>query len=90
MREPLNQNGIFIKMNCHPALAPIDQRTIGADSISSQFVYLYKLPVVTIESKTLATAIKWSKGTVNQTGEVTLNSGGYEETRVVYVAHLSG
>ena len=53
-------------------------------------MYLYKLPVVKIEPKTLATAIKGSKGTVDKTCDVELNWGGFEETRMFYVAHLSG
>ena len=77
-------------MNGHPALALIDLQTIGGDLFSAQFVYLYKLPVVKIEPKTLATAIKGSKGTVDKTCEVELNWGGFEETRMFYVAHLSG
>ena len=77
-------------MNGHPALALIDLQPIGGDLISAQFVYLYKLPVVKIEAKTLTTAIKGYKGTVDKTCEVELKCGGYEETRKFYVAHLLG
>ena len=77
-------------MNGHPALALIDLQTIGGDLISAQFVYLYKLPVVKIEPKTLVTAIKVSNGTVGKTCDVEINWGGFEETRMFYVAHLSG
>ena len=90
IREPHDPNRVFVKVNGHPALALIDLQTIGGDLISAQFVYLYKLPVVKIEPKTLATAIKGSKGTVDKTCDVELNWGGYEETRMFYVAHLSG
>ena len=90
IREPLDPNRVFVKVNGHPALALIDLQTIGGDLISAQFVYLYKLPVVKIEPKTLATAIKASKGTVDKTCEVELNWAGYEETRIFYVAHLLG
>ena len=89
-REQLDPNRVFVKVNGHPALVLIDLQTIGGDLISPQFVYLYKLPVVEIEPKTLATAIKGSKGTVVKTCEVELNWGGFEETRMFYVAHLSG
>ena len=41
--------------------------------MSAQFVYLYELPVVKIEPKTLATTIKGSEGTVDKTCEVELN-----------------
>ena len=71
--EPIDPNGVFGKVNGQPALAPIDLQTIGGDLISAQFVYLYKLPVVKIEPKTLATAIRGSKGTVDKTCEVELN-----------------
>ena len=77
-------------MNGNPALALIDLQTLGGDLISAQFVYLYKLPVVKIEPKTPATAIKGSKGTVDKTCAVELNWGGFEESRMFYVAHLSG
>ena len=90
IRESLDTNGGFVKVNSHPALALIDLQTIGRDLISAEFVYLHKLPVVKIEAKTLATAIKGSKGTVDKTCEVELNWGGYGETRTFYVAHLSG
>ena len=53
-------------------------------------MYLYQLPVVKIEPKTLATAIKGSNGTVDEPCEVELNWGGFEATRIFYVAHLSG
>ena len=75
-------------MNSHPALARIDLQTIGGDLVSAQFVYLYKLPVVNIEPKTLATAIKGSKRNVEKTCELELNCVGYEETRMFYVLHL--
>ena len=55
--EPLDPNRVFIKVNGHPALAWIDLQTIGGDLISAQFVYLYQLPVVKIEPKTLATTM---------------------------------
>ena len=83
IREPLDPNLVFVEMHRHSALAPIDQQTIGADLISEQFVYLYKLSVVKIEPKTLATTIEGSKGTVDKTCEVELNCGGYVETRMV-------
>ena len=89
-REPLDPNRVFVKVNRHPALALIDLQTIGGDLISAEFVYWYKLPVVKIAPKTLATAIKGSKATVDKTCEVELNWGGFEETRMFYVAHLSG
>ena len=88
--EPLDPNRVFVKVIGHPALALIDQQTIGGDLIRAQFVYLYKLPVVKIEPKTLATAIKGSKVSVDKTCEVELNWAGYEETRIFYVAQLSG
>ena len=53
-------------------------------------MYLYKLPVVKIEPKTLATATKGYMGPVDKTCGVELNRGGYAETRMFYVAHLSG
>ena len=68
----------------------IDPQTNGGDLISAQFMYLYKLPVVKIEPKTLVTAIKGSKGNVDKTCEVEINWGGFEETRMFYVAHLTG
>ena len=74
----------------YTALAQNDLQTIGGDLISAQFVYLYKLPKVKIETNTLATAIKGSKGTVDKTCEVELNWEGFEEIRMFYVAHLSG
>ena len=77
-------------MNGHPALALLYLQTIGADPISAQFVYLYKLPVLEIEPNTLATAINVSKGTIGQICDVELNWGGYEETRIFYEAQLSG
>ena len=77
-------------MNGHPALSLIDLQTIAGDLISAQFVYLYKLPALKIEPKTLATAMKGSKGTVDKTCDVELNWGGYDETSMFYVAHLSG
>ena len=73
IRKPLDRNRVFVKVNGHPALALIDLQTIGGDLISAQFVSLYKLPVVKIEPKTLATPIKGSKGTVDKTCEVELN-----------------
>ena len=60
------------------------------DLISAQFVYLNKLPVVKMELKTLSTAIKESKGTVDKTCKVELNWRAYDETRMFDVAHLSG
>ena len=57
IREPLDPNGIFVKVNGHPPLALIDLQTIGGDRIRAQLVYLYKPPLVKIEPKTLATAI---------------------------------
>ena len=52
IRESLDPNRGFVKVNGHPALALIALQTIGRDLISAQFVYLYKLPVVKIEAKT--------------------------------------
>ena len=89
-REPLNPNQGVIKVSGHPVLAPIDLQTIGRDLISAQFVYLYKLPLVKIEPKTLVTAIKGFKRTIDKTYKVELNWRGYEETRMFNVAHLSG
>ena len=63
---------------------------MGGDLNSAQFVYLYQLPVVKIETNTLATAIKASKETVDKTCGVELTWAGFEETRMFYVAHLSG
>ena len=77
-------------MNGNPALVLIHPQTIGEDLIRAQFVYPYKLAVVKIEVKTLATHIRGSKGTVDKTCEVELNCGGYEETRMFYEVHLSG
>ena len=53
-------------------------------------MYLYKLPVVKIELKTLATTMTGSKRTVDKTCRAELNRRGYEETRIFNVAHLSG
>ena len=89
-RKPLDPNRVFVKVNGHPAFLLIDLQTIGGDLISAQFRYLHKLPIVKIETKTLATAIKESNATLDKTCEVELNWGGYEETRMFYVAHLSG
>ena len=88
--EPLNPNRVFVKVNGHPALALIDLQTIRADVIRVQFGYLYKLPLVSIQPKTIATPIRGSKGTVVKTREVELNCGRYEENRIFHVAHLSG
>ena len=73
IREPLTSNRVFVKWNGHQTLPPIDLQTIGGDLISTQFVCLYKLLVVKIEPKTLATAIKESTGTVDKSCEVELN-----------------
>ena len=51
---------------------------------------LYELTVVKIALKTLTTASKESTGTVDNTCEGDLNSGGYGETRMFYVVHISG
>ena len=80
----------MVEVNGHQALAPIDLQTIVGDLITAQFVYLYKLPVVKIEASTLATAIKGSKRKLDKTCQVELNCGGNEESRLFYVAHLSG
>ena len=90
IREPHDLNRVFIKVNGHPALAVIDVQTIAGDLISAQLVYPYKLPIVKIETKTLATANKGSKRTVDKTCEVELIREGYQETRIFYVAYLSG
>ena len=90
IRKLLHPNRVFVKVNCHQALSLIDPQTIGVDLISAQFVYLYKLPIVKMEPMTVATTIKGSKGTIDKTCEVERNCRGYEETRMVYVAHLSG
>ena len=90
IRKQLDPNRVFVKLNSHPALALIDLQTIGGDLIRAQFVYLYKLPVVIIEPKTSATTIKGSEGNIGQTCEVELSWAGSEETRMCYVAHLSG
>ena len=89
IRQPLLPNRVFVKVKGHPAVPLIDLQTIGEDLISAQFVYLYKLPVVKIEPKTLATAIEGSEGTVNKTCELELNWGGFVETRMFHVAHHS-
>ena len=60
------------------------------DHLIAQFRYLYKLPVVKRNLQTLATGIKGSKGTIDNTCKADLNWGGYEETRMFNVAHLSG
>ena len=67
--KPLYPNRVFGNVNVHPGLAPIDLWTIGGDLIRATFVYLYMLPVVKIEPKTLATAIKGSRGTDANTCE---------------------
>ena len=77
-------------MNGHPALVLIDLQTIRGDHLSAQFVYLYKLPVVKIKRKTLSTAMKVSKGTIDKTCEEELDWGGDEETCMIYVEHLLG
>ena len=87
IREPLDRNQVFVQVNGHPVLALIDLQTLEADHILQQFVYLYILPVAKIESKTLATAIKGSKGPVDKTCEVELNCGGYAEISMFYVEH---
>ena len=76
--EQLDLNRVFVQVNGHPALALIELQTIAGDLISAQFVYLCKLPVVQIEPKTLASAIKESKVTVDKTCKVALTCGGYE------------
>ena len=68
----------------------IDLQTIERDLIRVRFVFLYKLPAVKIEHKTLATTIKGYKGTVDETCEVDLNWGGCKETGMFCVGHLSG
>ena len=73
IREPLDPNLVFVNVNAHLTLTPMDLQTIGGDLISAQFVYLYKLPVAKIEPKTLVTANKGSKATVDKTCEVELN-----------------
>ena len=83
IRERLDPNRVFGKVNGHPTLSLIDLQTIGGDPISAQLVYLYKLPVVKILRKTLDSTIKGSKGTVDKTCEVELNWGGYGETRTL-------
>ena len=88
--EPLDPNRVFVKVNAYLALAPIDLQTIVGDLISAEFVYLYKLPVLKIEPRTLVTAIKESMRTVDKTCEVELKWVRYEETRMFYVAHTSG
>ena len=90
IRELLDPNRVFVKVHSHTANALLDLQTIGIDLSSVQFVYLYKLPVVKIEPKALATAIKALKGTVDKTYEVELNCGGYEESTMFDVAYLSG
>ena len=85
--KQLDPNRVFVKVNGHPALALLDLQTIAADIIRAQFVVLYDLPVVKIEAKAQATAIKGSQGTVAKTCEVELNWRGYQETRMFYVAH---
>ena len=43
-----------------------------------------------MELKTLAITVKGSNGTIDKIYEVELNCGAYEETRIFYVAYLSG
>ena len=90
IREPLNPNWVFGKVNGHPALALIYVQTIRGVLISAQFVYLYKLTEVKIQRNTLATAIKGCQVTVDKTSEVSRNWGGYEKPRMFFEAYLSG
>jgi hypothetical protein len=87
--EAPDNSKVQVKVNGHTALALVDLQTKGGDLINSQFVYLYQIPTKTIEKKSLNTAIKGSKGTIDKTCEIKLNWNGYEETRTFYVAHLS-
>ena len=57
LEKPLHPNRVFVKVNGHPAIALIDLQTIGGELINAQFMYLYKLSRVKIETKTLAMAI---------------------------------
>ena len=68
--EPLNPNGLFVKLNCHAALALIDLETMGEDIICAQFVHFYKLAGVKIQPETIATGVKGYKGTVDTTQEI--------------------
>ena len=53
-------------------------------------MYIHKIPTKEIEKKSLNTAIKGSKGTINKSCKINLNWLGYTEIRTFYVAHLSG
>ena len=53
-------------------------------------MYLYGLPTYGIDKKSLNTAIKGSKGVIENACDVQMDYGGYTETRTLYVAHLAG
>ena len=90
IRELRDSNCVFVEVHGHRTLAQIELQTIAGDLICAQFVNLYKLPVLKIERNTLATAIKGCKGNVDKTCEAELNWGGYEETSMIHVPHVSG
>jgi len=87
--KPLDNSKVQVQINGHKALALVDLQTKGGDLINSQFVYLYKIPTKSIAKKSLSTAIKGSRGTIDKTYEVEINWMGYVETRTFYVAHLA-
>lgn len=41
IKEPLDPNRVFIKLNGHPVLALVDLQNVRCDLISAQFVCLY-------------------------------------------------
>src|SRR5437868_13290932 len=88
--EPQDYSKIEVKANGFTALALVDLQTKGGDLINAQFVYIHRIPTKEIEKKSLNTAIKGSKGTIDKSCEINLNWLGYTETRILYVAHLSG
>ena len=82
---------ILVKINGNPAIALIDLQTTGADLINSQFVFLYQIPTIDLETpRKLSTAIKGSNSTIFKKVKVKLDWGGHTEDREFYMTHLAG
>src|SRR5205807_5192173 len=71
--EPQDYSKIEVKANGFSALALVDLQTKGGDLINAQFVYICKIPSKVIEKKSVNTASKGSKGTIDERCEINLN-----------------
>ena len=82
---------IKVKVDGNPAIALVDNQTIGRDLISIQYCNTYNIPTYVLKKAVqIYLVLKGSKGTTKRFCRIKLEWEGHSENRLFYVAALDG